>query len=169
MGSAVRSRVGRESLPRNRRVEGERGRLSEAPTLKLFLDSGALIARAIRNDRYHREATETFTEISQRRLPYRFQYTSNYVVDEVATFVLYEAGSRLATETLRRIRASPSLRVLHVTEEVESLADRVFERFASSRVSYTNCTTKVLMDRESIDTAFTFDRDLETLGFRRIP
>lgn len=91
------------------------------------------------------------------------------MVDEAVTFILYEAGPRLATDTLRRIRASPSLRVLHVSEEIESLADRVFEKFASSRVSYTDCTTKVLMDRASIDTAFGFDRDLELLGFHRIP
>lgn len=169
MGSALRPRVGREGAERNRRVEGERDHLPEAEALRLFLDSGAFIARAIANDRYHGEAAETFAKISQRELPYRFQYTSNYVVDEVATFILYEAGPRLATDTLRRIRSSPSLRLLHVTEEVESLADRVFERFASSRISYTDCTTKVLMERESIETAFTFDRDLEVLGSRRIP
>lgn len=121
------------------------------------------------NDRYHDQATETFTKISQRQLPYRFQYTSNFVIDEVATFILYEAGPRLAMDTLRRIRSSPSLRILHVTEDVEVQADAVFERFASSRISYTDCTTKVLMDREGIGTAFGFDRDLETLGFKRIP
>lgn len=137
--------------------------------MRLFLDSGAFIARAIANDRYHGEAAETFAKISRRELPYRFQYTSNYVVDEVATFIRYEAGPRLATDTLRRIRSSPSLRVLHVTEDVESMADRLFERFVSSRVSFTDCTTKVLMERESIDTTFTFDKGLEVLGFRRIP
>jgi len=137
--------------------------------VRLFLDSGAFIARAIANDRYHGEAAETFAKISRRELPYRFQYTSNYVVDEVATFIRYEAGPRLATDTLRRIRSSPSLRVLHVTEDVESMADRLFERFVSSRVSFTDCTTKVLMERESIDTTFTFDKGLEVLGFRRIP
>jgi len=169
MGSALRPQVGGEGAESERRVEGEHGRVPEAEELRLFIDSGAFIAKAITNDRYHGEAAETFARISQRSLPYRLHYTSNYVVDEVATFILYEAGPRLAVDALRRIRSSPSLRVLHVTEEVESLADVVFERFASSRVSYTDCTTKVLMERESIDTAFTFDRDLEVLGFRRIP
>ena len=169
MGSALRPQLEREGTEGNRRVEGEGGRVPEAEGLKLFTDSGAFIARAITNDRYHEEAAETFAKISRRELPYRFHYTSNYVVDEVATFLLYEAGPRLATDTLRRVRSSPSLRVLHVTEEVESLADVLFERFASSRVSYTDCTTKVLMERESIDAAFTFDRDIEVLGFRRVP
>ena len=137
--------------------------------MKLFLDSGAFIARARREDPYHRPAVETFTAISRGDLPYRQHYTSNYVIDETVTFLLYEAGPRVAVETLRRLRSSPSLRVLHVTEEVESGADAAFERYASSRVSYTDCTTKVLMEQGSIETAFSFDRDLEVLGFRRIP
>ncbi len=56
-----------------------------------------------------------------------------------------------------------------MTDEVEASADEVFRRYAPSRISYTDCTTKVLMDQEGIDTAFTFDRDFEDLGFRRIP
>jgi hypothetical protein len=137
--------------------------------VRLFFDSGAFIARAIVEDAHHEAAVDTFQRMSQGRLPYRLHYTSNYVVDETATFLLYERGPRAAIETLKRIRSSPALRVLHVSEDVEALADKVFERFASSRVSYTDCTTKVLMERESIDIAFSFDRGLEVLGFRRIP
>src|SRR5207249_5326895 len=105
----------------------------------------------------------TFRRLSKGDLPYRLHYTSNYVVDETVTFLLYQRGPRPALETLRRIRSSPTLRVLHVSEEVEHEADDVFRRHASSRISYTDCTTRVLMKRESIDTAFSFDRDLEVL------
>jgi len=111
----------------------------------------------------------TFSDISQGALPYTLLYTSNYVIDEAVTFLLYDTGPRVAVELLRALRSSPNLIVLHVSEQVEDAADQVFERFASSRVSYTDCTTKVLMERESIETAFSFDRDLEVLGFHRIP
>lgn len=137
--------------------------------MKLFLDSGAFIARALVKDQHHASAVDTFRKISKGELPYRLHYTSNYVVDETVTFLLYQRGPRPAVETLQRIRSSPSLRVLHVSEGVEEEADEVFRRYASSRVSYTDCTTKVLMRRESIDTAFSFDRDLEVLGVQRIP
>jgi len=59
--------------------------------------------------------------------------------------------------------------VLHVSEEIEPIVDREFRRYALSGISYTDCTTKVLMEQESTDTAFGFDRDLEVLGFHRIP
>lgn len=137
--------------------------------MKLFLDSGAFIARARRNDPYHEAAMDTFSGISRGDLPYKLLYTSNYVIDETVTFLLYEAGSHVAVEVLRALRSSPYLVVLHVSEEVEATADEFFARFASSRLSYTDCTTKVLMEQEGIDTSFAFDRDLEVLGFRRIP
>jgi len=137
--------------------------------VKLFLDSGAFIARARREDPYHLRAVDLFTAISRGDVPYWRLYTSNYVIDETVTFLLYEAGPRVAVETLGRMRTSPNLRVLRVTDEVESAADTAFSRHASSRVSYTDCTTKVLMERESIDAAFSFDRDIEVLGLTRVP
>lgn len=137
--------------------------------MKLFVDSNAFIARAMESDKNHEAAGDVFRELSRRRLPYHLLYTSNFVVDETVTFLLYQAGPRTALAVLEWIRASPNVRVLHVSEEVEPIVDREFRRYASSRVSYTDCTTKVLMERESIETAFSFDRDLEVLGFRRIP
>ena len=111
----------------------------------------------------------TFDEVVRGESPYRYLYTSNYAVDEVVTFLLYEAGPRVAVEMLSLPRGSPTLRLLHVTKEVEAEADRLFRRFATSRVSYTDCTTKALMDRDSIPAVFSFDRDLDILGARRIP
>ncbi len=137
--------------------------------MRLFLDSGAFIARAVADDANHGSASELFRNLSRRATPYRQLFTSNYVLDETATYLLYRAGARVAVEVLGWMRGSPALRILHVSEELESAADEVFRRFASSGVSYTDCTTKVLMERESIDTAFAFDRDIEVLGFHRVP
>lgn len=137
--------------------------------MRLFLDSGAFIARAISDDANHEPAASLFRELSQRTSSYRQLFTSNYVVDETVTYLLYRASPRVAVEVLDWMRGSPALRILHVSEEVEALADQAFRQFASSGVSYTDCTTKVLMERESIDTAFAFDRDIEVLGFHRVP
>jgi len=137
--------------------------------VKLFLDSGAFIARALKDDRYHAAAIGVFEGISKARHPFRLFYTSNYVVDETVTFVQSVYETREEAYRRNAVSASPSLRVLHVSEEVEGEADTAFRRYASSRVSYTDCTTQILMQREGIDTAFSFDRDLETLGFQRIP
>src|SRR2546428_13499341 len=128
--------------------------------VQLCLDYGAFIARALKDVRYHAAAIAVFEGIAKARPPFRLFYTANYVVDETVTFLLYEAGGRVAVSVLGLIRSSPSLRVLHVSEEVEGEADTAFRRYASSRVSYTDCTTPILMQRGGIDTALSFDRDL---------
>lgn len=61
------------------------------------------------------------------------------------------------------------LRIVHVTEDDERRADEAFLKYADHRVSYTDCTSKVLMERLGIDTVFSFDRDFETMGVSRIP
>jgi predicted nucleic acid-binding protein len=137
--------------------------------VKLFLDSGALIARTLSNDANHDAAIDMFRLISNREVPYQHLYTSNFVVDETITFLLYQAGARPALEVLGWVRDSPNVRVLHVSEDVEADADREFRRFARSRVSYTDCTTKVLSEREAIDAVFSFDRDMGVLGLTRVP
>src|SRR2546428_1370394 len=115
--------------------------------MKLFLDSGAFIARALKDDRYHAAAIGVFEGISKARHPFRLFYTSNYVVDETVTFLLYEAGGRVAVSVLGLIPSPPSPRVLHVSEGVEGDADTAVPRYASSRASYTDCTTQILIRR----------------------
>ena len=137
--------------------------------MKLFVDTGPLVARILRSDSKHRESVETFRRISERSLPYRLLYTSDFVVDETLTRLLYEAGHSAAREGLRLIRGSAVLRVVHVTEEDERAADKAFASYSDHRISYTDCTSKAIMDREGIETAFTFDRDFETMGFARVP
>lgn len=137
--------------------------------MKLFLDSGALIARTLSNDANHEAAVDLFRRISERKAPYVDLFTSNFVVDESVTFLLYQAGVRPALEALGWVRASPNVQMLHVSEDVEIDADREFRRFARSRVSYTDCTTKVLVDRGGIDAVFSFDRDMGVLGLTRVP
>ncbi len=137
--------------------------------MKLFVDTGPLVARTYRPDPRHRESVETFRRISERTVPYRLLFTSNYVVDETLTRLLYEAGHPASVQGLRLLRGSTVLRIVRVTEDDERRADEVFAKYADQRISYTDCTSKVVMERLGIDTAFSFDRDFETMGFTRIP
>ena len=107
--------------------------------------------------------------VSERPLPYRLLFTSNHVVDETLTRLLYEAGHPAAVQGLRLLRGSTVLRIVHVTEDDERRADEAFLKYADHRISYTGCTSKVLVERLGIDTVFSFDRDFETMGVSRIP
>ncbi len=67
------------------------------------------------------------------------------------------------------LRESAFLDILHVSGEIEARADKEFKKYEDHRISYTDCTTKVLMDVHEIDTVFSFDMDFEIMGMHRIP
>lgn len=150
-------------------VEGRRRPVWEAEGTRLFIDSGAIVARFVQNDPNHGAALRTLDEIRTQRLPYQLLFTSNFIVDEVVTWLLYERGHRDAAQVLQSLRRDPSLRTLHVTEEVEAAADMEFLKYGDQTISYTDCTTRVLMRNHAISTVFSFDHDFEIMGVARIP
>jgi predicted nucleic acid-binding protein len=123
----------------------------------------------LKKDKKHKEAVDLFEQMVSRELPYSKFYTSNFIVDEVVTFILYEQGHGEAVKALEVLRGSPFLDVLHVSGDVEARADKEFKKYEDHRISYTDCTTKALMDVHGIDTVFSFDADFEILGMQRIP
>ncbi len=123
----------------------------------------------LKKDAKHEEAVDLFEQMVKRELPYSKFCTSNYVVDEVVTFILYQQGHGEAVRALEILRGSPFLDILHVSGEVEAGADKEFKKYEGHRISYTDCTTKVLMDIHGMDTVFSFDMDFEIMGMQRIP
>jgi predicted nucleic acid-binding protein len=68
------------------------------------------------------------------------------------------------------MRASGILVVVHVSEELEQTAWAVFERFNQDKQwSFTDCTTKVVMDNLGLSQVFAFDHHFEQMGFLRRP
>ena len=137
--------------------------------MKLFLDTSAFIAKAIERDKWHTDAIRVFEDVINKKLPYTKYFTSNYVIDETVTFVLYQRSHIDAVRILNMIRESRFLKILRVTEEVEKKADIHFKKYSDQKISYTDCTSKVLMVENGINTAFTFDKDFDIMGFKRIP
>ncbi len=90
-------------------------------------------------------------------------------MDETVTRILYDRGHRDALTVLGLLRGDPSLRVLHVSEDLEPEIDREFGRYRESEISYTDISSKVLMVRHGIATVFSFDEDFEIMGLNRIP
>ena len=90
-------------------------------------------------------------------------------MDETVTRILYERSHRDALTALGLLRGDPALRLLHVSEDVEPEIDREFARYRESTISYTDCSSKVLMGHHGISTIFSFDEDFEVLGLTRIP
>jgi len=147
----------------------EKGTGSGAGATPLFVDTGAFYARADDDDQHHETALQLFETIRSGDIPYRSLFTSQSVLAELATLVLYKLGHRDAIRTLTAIRRSESINVLPVGKAAfESAADQ-FEDYDDQEISFVDHTSSVLADERNIEHVFAFDGDFRTLGFTLVP
>jgi len=72
--------------------------------------------------------------------------------------------------TIDCMQAGRVLTIIHMSEELEKAAWEVFEQFNQDKTwSFTDCTTKVVMERLGIGRVFAFDHHFEQMGFIRLP
>lgn len=136
----------------------------------VFVDTSAWDAIEDGGDRHHAAALRYKEELAQQgaRL-----YVTNFVLDECYTLLLRNVGYTRTVAFKRAIdlmQAGGILVIVHVSEEIEQAAWEVFERFNQDKEwSFTDCTTKVVMENLGIREVFAFDHHFEQMGFLRRP
>jgi predicted nucleic acid-binding protein len=136
----------------------------------IFVDTSAWVALEDKTDANH-ESALNFKEIllsSKSRL-----VTTNYVLDETYTLLLLDIGYNrtvLFKHRLDDLIHSGVLIIFHITPGVEIEAWNIFEHFNKDKTwSFTDCTSKVIMESIGIIEAFTFDRHFEQMGMLKRP
>ena len=124
----------------------------------IFVDTGAWFASVVPSDPDHRAATAWF---AFNRQPL---HTSDYVVDETLTLLRVRGEYRRAVAMGRLFFTGRLARVHHVSEADVLAAWRVFEQFSDKAWSFTDCTSKVLMERMRIMRAVAFDEHFRQFG-----
>jgi len=131
-----------------------------------FVDTTAWAAVKNRKDRNYLAAVEVFTDLAERR---ERVVTTDFVLDETYTLLLYEVGYPTAVQFKRDLDAmirKETVTVVQVTPEVQVEAWAVFERFNRDKLwSFTDCTSYVVMRREGLAQAASFDEDFAQMGF----
>ena len=132
----------------------------------IFVDTGAFIAKYVRQDSHHRRARRAWGEIEKNRIRC---YTSNFVLDEILTLLGRRAAYVFAADRGRSLLHSSALTILRPDADDEEKAVEVFAKFADQQVSFTDCVSFVLMRRNRLERAFTFDRHFASAGFEVMP
>ena len=100
-------------------------------------------------------------------------YVTNFILDESYTLLLYNIGYTRTVafkRTIDLMQTGGILIVVHVSEAIEQVAWTVFERFNQDKAwSFTDCTSKVVMENLGIRQVFAFDHHFEQMGFLRRP
>ena len=128
----------------------------------IFIDTGAFLARYIERDQYHDAATDHWQVLQNDR---RQCFTSNFVLDETITLLARRPTYEFAAERARNLFESTSLSILRPDENDELAALELFQKYADQSISFTDCVSFVLMGKQKLGCAFTFDRHFKIAGF----
>ena len=130
---------------------------------RVFLDTSAAYALLVRSDENHARAARAFERLkdaSARLL------TTSYVLVETHALL----GRRVGLEAVRGFRDDfePLLDVTWVDSELHGQGLAALLERSSSEVSLVDAVSFLVMRREGLDDAFTYDRHFEAEGFARV-
>ena len=133
---------------------------------ELFVDTGAWVALADQDDKYHERAAREYPDLLKH---YRRLVITNLVVAEVYIILRKALGHAAAITFLESIRSSPRIEKVQSTEELEVGAEDILRRYSDQDFSYTDAVSFALMRQRGIDTAFAFDKHFLIAGFSMLP
>jgi predicted nucleic acid-binding protein len=126
--------------------------------MAVFVDTGAWFAYVVRRDPDHAAAMDW---IRQNRQPL---ITTDYVIDELLTLLKIRESHRVAAAAGEALLQQNVTRVERITETDFRVAWEVFRQYRDKGWSFTDCTSKVMMERLGITHAFAFDTHFEEFG-----
>ena len=95
--------------------------------------------------------------------------TTSYVADETLTLLRMRLGLEAARRWWESVEASPRLHWEDIDGARAEKARTMFFGWADKRLSFTDCTSFVVMRELRIDLALAADHDFEQAGFRLVP
>jgi predicted nucleic acid-binding protein len=133
---------------------------------KLFVDTGAFLARELAQDQHHVAAARGWGILadSEDRL-----FSTEHVLDETITLLARRESYAFAAACAATYLQSKAIEWLRPTAEDYGKAAKLMRKYADQSVSFTDCVSFVLMRRESITQVFGFDRHFQAAQFELWP
>ena len=124
----------------------------------IFVDSSAWYAIYSRRDIQHAAAMQAVRSFHEQLV------TSDYIVDETLTLLRRRGENRRAVAFGKRVIDGNWATVVTINEQYFSTSWEVFQKFHDKGWSFTDCTSRVVMERLGIQRAFAFDEHFRQFG-----
>lgn len=129
---------------------------------KVFVDTGAFLAKEIQRDQHHAEAIQSWRKLSETP---DLLYTSEHCIDETATLLARRTNYAFAADWGADLQDS-GISILQADPADWENSFRLMRKFADQGVSFTDSVSFALMKRERIRWVFGFDHHFAAAGFK---
>jgi hypothetical protein len=126
--------------------------------MAVFVDTGGWFAYLVRRDPDHEAAVNWMRQSRQPLV------TTDYVLDELFTLLKLRESHGVAAAAGVALLDQSVTRLERIGEADFRAAWEVFQQYSDKRWSFTDCTSKVVVQRLSVTHAFAFDRHFEEFG-----
>ncbi len=124
----------------------------------IFVDTGAWFAATVPSDPDHAAASRWLAANTEPLL------TTDYIVDETLTLLRARGERRRALLVGEQFMSGGLVELYRLTEDDIARAWETFQRFDDKDWSFTDCTSKVVIEHFSIRQAFAFDHHFKQFG-----
>ncbi|MBI5683377.1 MAG: type II toxin-antitoxin system VapC family toxin [Deltaproteobacteria bacterium] len=121
--------------------------------MKVFIDTSAFCALAIPKDQNNSNAKAIHTKLQEQKA---IIYTSDYILDESYTLLKMRGSHTTSVKFMDEIGKS-HINILKIDEHIETAAKAIFRKFEDKRLSFTDCTSFVVINQFGIEAVFAFD------------
>lgn len=125
---------------------------------RLFVDTGAWFAHAVRTDRDHVAAMSVVGNNQSRLI------TTDFIIDELLTLFVHRRFKHVGVLWLDEMLPSEMVEMVRVEAEDFNEACRIYSQYQDKEWSLTDCTSLAVMRRLGIQTAFSFDEHFRQFG-----
>ena len=124
----------------------------------IFVDTGAWFASVIPTDRDHEAAARWLSQNTQPLI------TTDHVIDETLTLLKARGQSMRAMFLGEQFFRGTLSTVYYLTEADILQSWQIFRQFSDKDWSFTDCSSKVLIDKLRLPQAFAFDLHFHQFG-----
>jgi hypothetical protein len=132
--------------------------------VKVLLDTSALLALFDRGEDRHRQARDCLEDLAAAKL-----VVSDYILDEALTRWLTTGRSGPGLAFVDALLRSPRHELVFVDRPVFDLAMKKARKYSDQGLSFTDCTSIVLVEALHLAGVFAFDEGFARVGVRMFP
>jgi len=129
-----------------------------------FVDTSAWFASIVPSDSDHQNSILWLANNTQSLV------TTDYVIDETLTLLRARGETKRAITLGAAFFSSEVATIYYLTEEDIRLTWQIFRDYSHKKWSFTDCSSKVIMEKLGIIQAFSFDYHFRQFGiFQVVP